>query len=209
MNTQNKTLAELQKLCECAIFIALAIVLDYLSKLVFAFLEPLWPAGGGISLCMIPMVFIAYRHGNVYGLVSGLAYSGLQIISGWYTPPAGTWWAILLCILLDYVIAYTVLGCSNYFFELFGKVFKNKLFCYGAGAFTVCMIRFVCSFLSGAILWGSYGMAWDGFSSIWIYSFVYNISYMLPNAIITGGLISALCAVFNPKTLKRYPKEEN
>ena len=65
------------------------------------------------------------------------------------------------------------------------------------------MLRFVCSFLSGAILWGDW-IAWEGFSNPWLYSFCYNISYMLPNAIITGVIIAAICSVFNPKTLKRY-----
>lgn len=201
MSTKKNT--QVIRLCECAVLTALAIVLDYLSKFIFSFLEPLWPAGGGITLCMVPMVFIAYRHGNLWGIGAGLVYSVIQIITGWYTP-AGGLGAIILCVLLDYVLAYAVLGCSG----IIAKPFKNNLVGYGVGAFAVCMLRFVCSFLSGAILWGSWGMAWDGFKSIWAYSFVYNISYMLPNAVITAAVIVAICAVFNPKTLKRYRKTE-
>ena len=200
MNTKNKNLAHIIRMCECAILIALAIVFDYLSKFAFAFLEPFWPAGGGITLCMIPMVFIAYRHGSLWGVGSGLVYSGIQMLSGWYTP-AGGLWAIILCVLLDYVVAYSVLGCSG----LIADRFKNKLLGYGAGAFAVCILRFVCSFLSGAILWGSW-MAWDGFNSVWLYSFAYNASYMIPNAIITAVIIFVICTVFDPKTLKRNNK---
>ena len=130
--------------------------------------------------------------------LTAFAYSGLQLLTGWYAPPAGTLLSFILCILLDYVIAFTVLGLSGFFASFFKK---NQLFGYGFGAFCVCMLRFVCSFLSGAILWGEY-ITW-GFENVWAYSFVYNISYMLPNAILTAVIIIALCKVFNPKTLKR------
>ena len=201
MNTKRGNLAYVVKLCECAILIALAIVLDYASKFIFAFLEPLWPGGGGITLCMIPMVFISLRHGSLWGILSAFAYSGLQILSGWYTPAGGIF-AIILCVLLDYVVAYSVLGSA----EFFAKRFKNRLVGYGMGAFIVVMLRFICSFLSGAILWGSW-MAWEGFTNVWLYSFCYNLSYLLPNAILTALLIVALCIAIDPKTLKRYPKK--
>ncbi len=200
MNTKNKNLTHVIKLCECAILIALAIVLDILSKLIFGPLEAIWQFSGGITLCMIPVIFISYRHGFVWGILSAFVYSGIQMMMGWSVPNGLG--AFILCILLDYVLAYTVLGSA----DLFAKLFKNKLFGYGFGAFIVCMLRFICSFISGAILWGSYMP--KSFNNIWVYSLVYNGSYMLPSAIITTVVIVAICAVFNPKTLKRYPKTE-
>ena len=185
-------------LCECAIMIALATIFDLLSKFISGFFPNPWVNGGGITIAMVPIVFIAYRHGSFWGLITAFAYSALQLITGWYAPPAGTLLSFILCILLDYVIAFTVLGLSGFFASFFKK---NQLFGYGFGAFCVCMLRFVCSFLSGAILWGEY-ITW-GFENVWAYSFVYNISYMLPNAILTAVIIIALCKVFNPKTLKR------
>ena len=188
------------KMCECALMVALSILLDVLSKALTGGLSnAFWPGGGGITLAMVPVVFISYRHGNLWGILSAFVYSGVQLVTGWYAPPAGTLVSFILCILLDYVLAFTVLGLAGFF----AAFFKNKLFGYGFGAFSVCMLRFVCSFLSGAILWGDW-IAWEGFSNPWLYSFCYNISYMLPNAVITGVIIAALCSVFNPKTLKRY-----
>ena len=188
------------RLCECSVMIALAVILDLLSKVISAAIpvNP-WVNGGGITIAMVPIVFIAYRHGLIWGTVTAFAYSGIQIISGWYAPPAGTVGSFILCVLLDYIIAFTVLGIAPFFASLLKN--KNRLLGFGFGAFAVCMLRFVCSFLSGAILWGEY-ITW-GFESVWAYSFVYNISYMLPNAILTAIIIVALCSVFDPKTLKR------
>ncbi len=191
------------RLCECSVMIALAIILDLLSKSISAFIpvNP-WVNGGGITIAMVPLVFIAYRHGAAWGTVTAFAYSAIQLITGWYAPPAGTIWAFILCALLDYIVAYSVLGIAPLFSKIFNN--KNKLFGFAFGAFAVCILRFVCSFLSGAILWGEY-ITW-GFKSVWAYSFVYNISYMLPNAILTAVIILALCSVFDPATLKRVKK---
>jgi thiamine transporter len=60
-------------------------------------------------------------------------------------------------------------------------------------------LRFVCSFLSGVVLWDSY--APEGMN-IWVYSLVYNGSYMLGNAAIAAVVLFLLCAAVDPKTLK-------
>ena len=177
--------------------IALSAILDILSKGISSFFPNPWVNGGGITIAMVPLIFIAYRHGITWGIITAFAYSALQLITGWYAPPAGTITAFVLCVLLDYVIAFTVLGAA----PIFSKLFKNRIVGFSLGAFSVCILRFICSFLSGAILWGEY-ITW-GFESVWAYSFVYNISYMLPNAILTAIIITALCTVFDPKTLKR------
>ncbi len=201
MNTKNKNLAHVIKLCECAILIALSIVLDFVSKGIFFYLEPFWPAGGGITLCMVPMVFISLRHGYLWGIGSGLVYSGIQMLTGWYTPAGGVS-AIVLCVLFDYVIAYSVLGLA----DLFASFFKNKLLGYGFGAFIVCILRCVCGIISGIAVWGSW-IAWESFDNLYLYAIAYNTSYMVPNAIITSIIIVAICSVFNPKTLKKHKAE--
>ena len=189
-------------LCECAIIIALAVILEYLSKFISSFFPNPWVNGGGITIAMVPLIFISYRHGFLWGTITAFAYSLLQIVMGWYAPPATTFLSFVLCILLDYVVAFTVLGTAVFF----AKLLKRKIFGYAFGAFTVCMMRFVCSFLSGAILWGEY-ITW-GFENVWAYSFVYNVSYMLPNAVLSAIIIASLCTALNPLTLKRYPKQK-
>ncbi|MBR2460208.1 MAG: energy-coupled thiamine transporter ThiT [Clostridia bacterium] len=190
-------------LCECGMMIALSFVLDYLSKAISGLFPNPWVAGGGITLAMVPIVYIAFRRGNLWGIGSGLVYSGLQIATGFYLPPAGTVVSIILCVLLDYVVAFTVLGFSKFFADM---IKSNKNAGYAFGSFVVCMLRFLCSFLSGVILWGEYGTNW-GIENIWVYSFCYNISYMLPNAIITAVIIVSLCRAIDPVTLKRNTRD--
>ena len=67
------------------------------------------------------------------------------------------------------------------------------------GAAVCGVLRFVCSFLSGVLLWGSY--ASEG-QPVWLYSLTYNGGYMIPNAILSGVCIVLLCALVSPETLR-------
>ena len=94
----------------------------------------------------------------------------------------------------------------------------------------VCLLRFLCSFLSGYIVWKDYDYAFSwmteiGFPGIsnmsvdglcWLYSAVYNATYMLPEAILTTVLVVILIRVapqiFDPVsvfTLCRYTYSAN
>ena len=110
------------------------------------------PMGGSITLEMIPLVIMGLRHGVKWGTFIG-------------------------CVLLDYLFAFTVLGLAGLFLPLF----KNKLIGAAVGTAICGALRFLCSFLSGWLLWGSYApKGW----SVAYYSLIYNGSYMLPNIII-------------------------
>lgn len=183
-------------IAEGAVMVALAVVLDLLPL-------PSWPQGGSISVAAIPVIFYSYRRGLLWGSLAGLVWSLTQLIIGpWYTPPAKTIGAVILCVLLDYILAFTVIGTAPFFARLAGKL---KLVGYSVGAVLVSLLRFLCSFLSGGLLWGSY--APEGMN-IWWYSLTYNGSYMLPNAVLAGVLIVVLCAAVNPKTLRPYKKAQ-
>ena len=183
---------------EGAIVIALASVLE----LVFVWLNgimgisALLPFGGTITVSMLPIIYYSYRRGCAWGVGAGFVYSLLQILLGFYIPPANTWWALVLCIVLDYLVAFAIVGLA----DLFARPFRRKkLVGYCFGAVAVCLIRFLSSFLSGVILWGSY--APDGMN-VWVYSLIYNASYMLPNAILTGILTFVICVAVDPLALK-------
>ena len=74
---------------------------------------------------------------------------------------------------------------------------------YGIGAAAANLLRFVCSFLSGIFLWGSY--APEG-QPVWLYSLTYNGGYMIPNAIVAAVCLVLLCALVDPKTLRPMKK---
>ncbi len=183
-----KPLEKLLILTECALMVALAVVLDLLPL-------PKWPNGGSVSVAMIPIIFLSFRRGTKWGLATGLVFSVIQMLLGWYAPPANTIGAVILCVLLDYVLAFTVIGTANAF--AFPK--KNAIG-YGVGAAVVCVLRFVCSFISGFVLWGSYA---DPGMPAWLYSLTYNAGYMLPNALISAVVLVLLTKIIDPKTLRR------
>jgi len=196
---QEKTLSKrretVRKMVECALLVAVAVVIDLIPF-------PKWPQGGSVSLCMIPIVFCSYRNGIKWGLSAGFLLSCIQMIMGFYVPPANTVWAIILCVLLDYVLAFTALGAADIFAKICGKF---RVVGYAVGAVAVGLIRYFCSFLSGVVLWGSY--APEGMK-VWIYSLTYNGSYMIPNAIIAAVAITLLCGFIDPKTLKPVRKNK-
>ena len=187
---------------EGAVILALAYVLELLCVWLNAVMgvSALLPFGGTITISMLPIIYYSYRRGVLWGLGAGFVYSLLQILLGFYVPPAGTWWALLLCIVLDYLVAFSVVGTAPLFARPFGS---HRLGGYCVGAVAVCLVRFLSSFLSGVILWGSYcpeGM------NVWVYSLVYNASYMLPNAVLTGIFAVVVTAAVDPVTLKPMKK---
>lgn len=176
-----KTIVKTQIMVEGALMIALATILSYLT------IGNL-PYGGAISLEMIPLVLMAYRHGTKWGVFTAFVHSVLQMIIGFsnvmYCPTLLTQ---IACILLDYILAFSVLGLANFFAGLFGE---KKMLGVTAGAVIVCLLRFACSYISGVWLWGAYMP--DTFTNVWWYSFVYNGSYMIPNAVITAVVAAVL-----------------
>ena len=176
MNTSKKT----QILVEGAMLIAMAMVLSYF---------PLYemPQGGSVTLEMVPLVIMSLRNGTKWGCFTALVHGILQMILGFENVLyCNTLIAQIGCILLDYLVAFTVLGLARFFADLFGE---KRLLGVTVSAVICGFLRFVCSFLSGWLLWGSY--APEGMGAV-AYSFGYNISYMLPNTIILAVIVAIL-----------------
>lgn len=176
-------------LVECAVLLAMGTILAQLKIYEL-------PNGGSITACsMLPFIIVSYRHGVKWGILTGFVNSLLQmILGGLYPPPAGTVISFIGMILLDYVLAFTLLGTAS----IFLKLFKNRYVGISVGIIAVGILRFLCSFFSGVLLWGSY--APEGYTAV-AYSFGYNISYMLPEIILTVlagiGLYKAYPKIFS------------
>ena len=195
--TVSRTRSRTLTLVECALMVALGTLLSFIKIIEM-------PFGGSITLLsMLPLVLISYRHGLSWGLMSGFVYSLIQMLLGFYAPPAGTVPAFIGVVLLDYVLAFTVLGAA----WLFAKPFKNRLVGVIVGAAAVCFLRFVCSWISGAWLWGSYQeyYEWAIGLNVWVYSLIYNSNYMLPELILTS-LGAGLLYKAAPKMFKEQKK---
>ncbi len=175
MNTSSKT----KTLVEAAMLLALSMILSYIKVYEL-------PQGGSITLEMLPIVVLALRHGTKWGCFSGMVFGLLQMILGFSNVMyCNTLLAMIGCILLDYLVAFTALGLA----PAFANMMKNRVVGYTVAAVIVGFLRFVCSFLSGWLLWGSY--APEGMGAV-VYSFVYNASYMIPNIIILAVVIAIL-----------------
>lgn len=158
---------------------------------VFSFIKVFeLPQGGSITLCsMLPVMLFAYLCGTKWGLAAGCTYSVLQLLFGMNALKGISGASLIGSILLDYLLAFTVLGLAG--------IFRNKIK-HDGGAFTLgCLVagllRYLCSFLSGWILWSAYAdvnfspmlAGMSGNTLACFYSLLYNGSYMVPEIIIT------------------------
>ncbi len=160
------------KLTESAVMIAIATVLGLIRIVEL-------PYGGSVTIAsMLPIVIIAYRNGMGYGLISGLVYGAIQQLLGLHTLSwVSTWQSVLAVILLDYIIAFAVIGFSG--------IFRSKKIDQAAaltlGALFVCVLRYMCHVISGATVWAGLSVPTAG---ALINSFAYNATYMIPETIV-------------------------
>ncbi|ASK63689.1 energy-coupled thiamine transporter ThiT [Virgibacillus phasianinus] len=162
-------------LIEVSILTALALVLDLAPFLSFK----IWAQGGSISLAMIPIFIVAFRWGIKGGLLSGFLWGILQVAIGTayiLTPIQGV---------LDYGVAFTVLGFAGIFANKIQKAVKEGhtkeyLTYIMFGVLLGSALRFLAHFFAGVFFFKS---AIEG-QSVWMYSLLYNLSYMFPSFII-------------------------
>ena len=183
-------------LAECALMLAVGIVLS-LVKLIDL------PYGGSVTVAsMLPVILISYRHGVKYGLLTGLAFGIIQQLLGLKTLSyVTTFISIIAVILLDYVVAFAVIGFGG----AFRKIIKNQPAALVAGAILACVLRYACHVISGATVWAGLSIPTN---AALIYSFGYNATYMVPETIVTAALayyIGSLIDFRNP-TIKHMPQ---
>ena len=179
MNTQTKKFP-IRKFVECALMVAVATVLSLL--------EIKMPYGGGLTLCsMLPIILISHRYGVGWGMGTSFTYSLIQLLIGLDNVSYGATFVMAAgIVLLDYVVAYTVLGLSG----IFNKIFRNtqKPTAVVVGVIVTFSLRFVCHLLSGAWIWDVWmpekflGLT---MTSPWFYSALYNGCYMLGEMVLT------------------------
>ncbi|MBR6921751.1 MAG: energy-coupled thiamine transporter ThiT [Clostridia bacterium] len=179
-----------------AVMIALAFALSYV---------PLWkmPFGGTVTLfSMLPIMFVSIKYGIGWGLGAAFCYSWLQVLQGevfgWGLTPV----MLVGALILDYVVAFTVIGLAG-IFRKHGP--SGAIF----GCILVCLLRFLSHFISGVVLWANYeqfvafGKTW--LNHPWLYSLVYNGWYMLPETAIT---VVGIILIFTLPQLKKLTAPE-
>jgi thiamine transporter len=146
---------------EAGVMIALAVVLHLVKVYQL-------PAGGSITAgSMVPLIYIALRYGPGLGMLTGAAYGLIDFaFEPFFVHPAQ--------FILDYPLAFAVLGLA-------GLIRRWP----AAGAAFGVALRFVCHFVSGVVFFAS--SAPKG-QNVWVYSAIYNGSYLLPELVISAFL---------------------
>lgn len=195
-----------RRLTESAMLMALGVVLELVGRTVI----PPMPFGGQLTLVsMLPIVLISYRHGVRWGLTAGFAYALVQMVlgadtvtaafqPGYFGDGALIGKAAVMC-LLDYLLAYTLLGLGG----LFRERIKNPGLGLMCGSLVALTGRYLAHILSGYLLfsgWAAWFFTQDGFPA-WgaslvsslspnvlglVYSIVYNGLFMVPEIFLTA-----------------------
>lgn len=179
-------------LVEGAVMVALATVLSFIKIINL-------PWGGSITLLsMLPIVVFSLKRGIGHGLTASFVYSLIQFgqgctegLFGWGLTPV----ALVACIFIDYIFAFTVLGIAG----IFRKYGTPGMI---GGSVLAMALRLVCHYTSGVLIFGSFGELWNGLTinEPWLYSLLYNGAYMLPEIVFTTVGVVILLSV--PQTKK-------
>ena len=213
--TKTKTLAT------CAVLVAMAFVLALLSE----FIPLQLPFGGSVTLAsMLPIVLISYIFGVKWGVGSAFIFAILQMILGAKTISAlflpgdeqVIWWKAVLICLLDYIVAFTVIGLAG----IFVKKIKSNCIALMVGTAFALFLRYIVHIVSGALFYGMWAewffseagafgqtvlSSLSGSALAWFYSVCYNGLYMIPEIILTT-ILAGVLATLLPKLVKPLNK---
>ena len=144
-------------LINVALMLALAIVLHQLRLFHM-------PQGGSITLgAMVPLLFLTYRYDAGIGCLAGFLYGMINLMQDAFIVHP-------LQVLFDYPLPYMALAVA--------AAVPGRLY---AGAVLAFSARFLCHYISGVVFFGSYA---PPDMSPYLYSLVFNATYLVPEAII-------------------------
>jgi len=190
-------------LCESAVLIAIATILSELKLITI-------PFGGGITICaMVPIILLSYRWGVKWGLFSAFVFGVIQLLIGIAKHNFGfELWMVILDMLLEYVLAYTLLGLGG----IFRSRFKSPAAGLVLGGLAAIFARYFIHFIAGATIWGSYAewfftedagvsignavmSSFQGFGLAMVYSGIVNGSLMLGEMTVSAIALFVLAKI--------------
>lgn len=172
MNTRFTT----RTIVEAGMMLALAVVLGLIKPFSL-------PFGGSVTAgSMIPLLLLAMMRGPVVGIIVGVLYGVIDYM-------LGGWFVSLVQWVLDYPLAFGLLGVSGFVWKpvIKGRVTEGIKYVLPIAAALVGIgLRFLSHFLAGIWFWGY--LAPEGMP-VWKYSLGYQASYLVPEIIISGFLL--------------------
>lgn len=130
------------------------------------------PQGGSITaFSMFALFLVGYLFGPRQGILAGMAYGLLDLVINPYVIHP-------IQIFMDYPLAFGAIGV--------GAILRETKQGMITGYLVGVLGRYLVTVVSGIIFWGMY--AAEGFSAV-SWSFFYNMTYMLPEAVATIAIL--------------------
>jgi len=132
------------------------------------------PQGGNVTLAMVPLAVLAVLYGPMSGALGGLVYGLLRI-------PVDAWAGNLFIVhpvqvILDYQLPPILFGAA-----VGAIAVSRRALPVLAGVAAGSLLRFTSHVISGAVFFGEYAPAGQ---NVWAYSLAYNLTYVLPEAVL-------------------------
>jgi thiamine transporter len=168
-------------LIEAALMAAFAVILDLLPSI------DLSPSIS-ISISMVPIFLLAFRHGVKASLASGFIWGLLQIASG------DAWIATPVQMIIEYFIAFAFIGFAGLFYrKIQGSIRNNQkkkaLLWVVIAVFVGSLARYFWHFIAGFIFFAEY--APEGMDPV-LFSFLTNGATMLGTAVLCSIVLVLL-----------------
>ena len=146
-----------------AVCVAMSFALSYLRVVKM-------PQGGSVTIAsLLPLMIYSYMFGTKKGVFAGMIYGLLQAVQDPYIIHPAQFF-------LDYPIAFACIGLAGAFAHV--KALENvPQLQFALGALVAGLCRFLMHYLSGVFAFGAFA----GEQSPYLYSFIYQAGYVLPD----------------------------
>ena len=173
MIKKTNTAKNIHSLCEAAVFIAFAAVLALMKFPPFRI--DLWLFGGSIDFVMLPLFIMCWRLPMKWSFPACFVFGMVKFL---ITGDSISAYGGMIAVLLDYILAYGVIGVAGFFRKSKWGLIWGVL----AGSVARFLVHFISGITIYKIAFGDsyeiFGMTFDH-SKAALYSLIYNGSYML------------------------------
>ena len=187
----SKTRYTIRTICEIGLFAAVGFVIDELQGILG---KGIFVNGGSIGFAFIAVIIIGLRRGWLPAILTGLAIGLFDFMTGAYIiHPVQP--------ILDYIIPYAMVAVGMVFRPMYKNATTNKKKMLALVLITIVggLSKLLSHYLAGIIFWADQSaFAWDlNYMSPYIYSLIYNMSYILPSIVLTSAILLLIQSKFS------------